>query len=154
VHGDRGSVIAIFRQMWAPEVSENVIRWFMFGVVFATLPIAANYLMAVTQSVAINWGVLLGQGELLLVSAGVTASAAGELQGAVPHVARRFRIVLSGLAYGHVFLSSLWFANIATSRVDQREIDEAAIARGSTIMFLFAVVTGASCVIVSKIGRS
>jgi hypothetical protein len=96
---------------------------------------------------------LLGQGELLLVSAGVAASGAGELSGEPIRQLRRLQIVLSGLAYLIVCVASLWFASTATLRVANRTVDDGVVAYGSVIVFGAAIVTGACCVALPKMRK-
>lgn len=135
----------------APLVSEKVLRWLMFGVAFATLPLLLNLLLAMTRDLQVGWVQLFGQGELLLVSAGVAASGAGELSGETVTALRRFQIFLSGSAYIIVCLSSVWFAGTATLRAADQKVDEVVVANGSLLVFTCAIVTGASCVALSKV---
>ncbi len=103
-----------WKGLLTPLGSDKVLRWLMFGVAFAVLPLVLNLLLAFTRDLPVHGDQVLGQGELLLVSAGVAASGAGELSGEPVRELRRLQIVLSGLAYLIVCLASLWFASTAT----------------------------------------
>ncbi|WP_433825755.1 hypothetical protein ACQP2E_27030 [Actinoplanes sp. CA-015351] len=141
------------RDLLAPLASEKVIRWLMFGVAFATLPLLLNLLLAVTSSREIGIGQLLGQGELLLVSAGVAASGAGELSGEAIEALRRFQIFLSGAAYILVCIASVWFASTATLKAGGQKVNETAVANGSLVLFAAAIITGMCCVGLSRMRR-
>jgi hypothetical protein len=136
---------------WAPLISLKVIRWLLFGVAFATLPIVASYLVAVTQNVSPGMNSILGRGELLIVSAAVAATGAGELQGEAIEELRRFQVFVSAMAYLVVCISSLWFASVTTSVAGDVAINEHAIALGSIVTFVAAVIVGASCVALTEV---
>jgi hypothetical protein len=142
-----------WRGLLSPLTSDKVLRWLMFGVLFATLPLVLNLLLALTRDLQVNWAHLLGQGELLLVSAGVAASGAGELSGESVRELRRFQIVLSGSAYLIVCLASVWFASTATLRVAGQKVDESVVAYGSLIVFATSIITGACCVALSRMHK-
>ncbi|WP_204298812.1 hypothetical protein [Actinoplanes campanulatus] len=139
-----------WRDLLAPLGSEKVIRWLMFGVAFATLPLLLNFLLAITSSREMGLDRLLGQGELLLVSAGVAASGAGELSGEAIAALRRFQVFLSGCAYLLVCTASVWFASTATLRAGGQKVNESAVANGSLVLFLAAIITGMCCVGLSR----
>jgi len=142
-----------WKALLAPLISDKVLRWLMFGVAFATLPLVLNLLLAATRNLPVSWEQLLGQGELLLVSAGVAASGAGELSGEPVRQLRRFQIVLSGLAYIIVCLASVWFAGTATLRGADQPVNERVVAFGSLVVFLSAIVNGACCVALSRLHK-
>lgn len=125
----------------------------MFGVAFATLPLLLNVLLAMTRDLPMGWVQLLGQGELLLVSAGVAASGAGELSGEAVATLRRFQIFLSGSAYLIVCIASVWFAGAATLKAAGQPVNESAVAHGSLIVFVASIVTGACCVALSRMSK-
>lgn len=129
--------------------SEKVLRWLLFGVSFATLPIMANFIFVITQALSPTLPSLAGQGELLIVSAGVAATGAGELQGAALAKLRRVQIFLTAMAYMVVCVSSLWFASVATDIATRRTFDHSTVAGGSLVIFATAIVTGGCCVAIS-----
>jgi hypothetical protein len=130
-------------------IRETLLRWSLFGVAFATLPIAYNALSALTRGNSTSYGELVQHGELLLVSAGISAAAAGELFGRDETSLRSTRLFLVGMCFIIVCLSSLWFADIASvPNVNQR-----VVAIGSTILFCCSVVCGGCCMILSQMRR-
>lgn len=137
-------------QVWAKVaslfISEKVVRWLFFSVAFATLPVIANFLLAVTQGTYPSGPLLLGRGDLLIIAAGVAATGVGELQGVVDESWRRVRIVVTAAAYLIVCTASLWFASVATSLASKVPIREETIVSGSVIVFCSSVLAGASCV--------
>jgi hypothetical protein len=142
-----------WKDLISPLFSDKVLRWLMYGVAFATLPVLLNLVLAVTRNSSLSWEQLLGQGELLLVSAGVAASGAGELSGESVPVLRRFQILLQGLAYIIVCLTSVWFADTANLLASQEQVNERAVAVGSLVIFGSSVLNGGCCVAVSRLRK-
>jgi hypothetical protein len=141
------------RTQHGTTVGETLIRWTMFSVAFAVLPVAYNGLSALTRGKPISYDALLQNGELLLVSAGVAASAAGELFGRQEHLLKNIRLFLVGMSFITVCVASLWFADIATAVRAHELVDKQAIAQGSTLVFLCSVVCGGCCMALSRMER-
>lgn len=136
-----------------PLIREKLLRWGLFGVCFAVLPIAFNAISAATRNGGFSLESLLSNGELLLISAAVSAASAGELFGREEVLMRSTRLFLVGMSFIIVCGSSLWFADIAGATRDQADINEHFIAVGSIIIFFFSAVTGACCVILSELKK-
>jgi hypothetical protein len=129
--------------------SEKLLRWLLFGVLFATLPVMVNFFFVVTQALSPSLSSLVGQGELLIISAGVAATGAGELQGVLLGKLRRVQIFVSAMAYLVVCVSSVWFASVATEIATRKDFDHLAVADGSIAVFVAAIATGGCCVALS-----
>lgn len=137
----------------AAQIREKLLRWGLFGVCFAILPIAFNALSAATRNQEVTLVVLLSRGELLLVSAAISAAAAGELFGREEVLMKSTRLFLIGMSFLTVCGSSLWFADIASVARDGKELNEQLVAYGSISVFLLSVITSGCCVILSELKR-
>lgn len=133
------------------EVRLKVGRWAIFSVAFALLPIGANGLSGLTRGRSVDFDGLVGRGELLLVTAAIAAAAAGELFGRLETRLRGTRLVLVGLSFLVVCVTSYWFADVAVGLQTGQPIDHHVVAVGSTYVFLLNLVVSACAVVVSEI---
>jgi len=138
---DRGEVGAAVR--------EKLLRWAFFGVVFAVLPIIFNAVSAVSRNQNISLYVLLSHGELLLVSAGISAASGGELFGSEEPTFRQTRLFLVGMSFLIVCGASLWFADIAPANRANEILNRGFVAIGQLAVFGCSTVTGGCSIILS-----
>lgn len=131
----------------------TLLKWSLFGVVFAVLPIIFNLAHALTRRDDISFAALLSHGELLLVSVAVAAASVGELFGARREAFRRTRMILVAASMILICLASGWFADIAAGIRAGEDLDDQLIAIGSLVMFIFATISGACCVLVAELSR-
>jgi hypothetical protein len=129
----------------------KVVRWSIFSVAFALLPIGVNGLSAATRNRGIAYDDLVGRGELLLVTAAIAAASAGELFGDKESRLRTTRLFLVGMSFLVVCLSSYWFADIAAGLQSNQVLDRYVIATGSSAVFIFAFIISACSIIVSEL---
>jgi uncharacterized membrane protein len=132
-------------------IREKLLRWALFGVIFALLPITFNFLSAVTRNQAIAVSSLASHGELLLISVSISAAAAGELFGREEGHMRSFRLFVVGMSFIIVCVASLWFADIASAVRTNEAINEGAVAVGSGIIFLSSIMTAGCCIALSEL---
>jgi len=131
-------------------MTEKLIRWFLFGVVIALLPIIFNSLRLFTHGGSLTFGQLVGRGELLLVTAGISAKAIGELIGSSTSM-KIPKIIAGGVSLVILALASLYFADVAATYANNQTLDLSVISRMSLILFLTAVVSGGSCVALAEV---
>lgn len=134
-------------------VATVLVRWMLFGLLISLTPLAASELIAWGRSDWIPYVELVGGGELLLLSVGLVAASVGELFGRDATSYRSARMVIAGLGLALLTLAALWFADVSGAVRDGESIDASAVALGSTIMFSFAVILGASAILVSEVSR-
>ncbi len=85
---------------------DRTIRWFLYSVMFGGFPIFA---VVLAQGSEESVGHILGQGDLLMLGAALSAAAIGEALG-VEHVRRIIRNLLIGACLLTLTASSLIFA--------------------------------------------
>lgn len=127
---------------------EKLVRWALFGVVIALLPIAFSGFKILHRGEAFDHSLLLSDGELLLVSAGIAAAAIGEIVASGAN-AKILKVVCGAGATALLMISSFSFADIAS--LSPTLSDGAAIAAESLWIFAFTVLSGASCIILSEV---
>lgn len=129
------------------------MRWLIFAVVLALLPIIANVLGALTRGQSIGFVSLLENGELFLVSAAVVGAAIAELFGVGKSKLGTVKFIVGAFGGLVVLAASIWFADIAAAQRDGSTIDGEAIAVGSSVLFGLAVVAGLSCIVVGELAK-
>lgn len=142
---------------------EPLVRWLIFSVIFALLPVFSKALvlftglMSTSGSVqapvpALTFGEVLartcGDGELLLVATAIAAAGIGEIVSSVSQNRRLARVVIGGSLLLIVALSSLWYAIIVGS---QTSLDAALVAQGSLVVWFSAVTAAAASVVISAL---
>ncbi len=130
------------------RMSTALTGWVLFGVVMAVLPVAFNGISAATGNQPFTWEAVLGHGELLIVSVGITAAASSRLliDGIHPTV----RVLLLGAGFIIVAIASLWFAQVETLVRNKAAINTDLVVVGSLVVFVSALVTGGFCVYTSE----
>jgi len=61
------------------EVALKLLKWIMFEVIFALMPLAFNWASAELKHKNAGWEEILGRGELLLVAVAIVAAGLGDL---------------------------------------------------------------------------
>jgi hypothetical protein len=133
-------------ELWAA-----FLRWLLYGVALAILPIAVNWMSLLTRGLDANLGAILGSGELLLVSAVLGATAAGDLMGARTRRFIVFRTVLTAFNLILIIFASLWFADTAATIRENPDIERSFVTAGSIVIFLSTVVIGGCSFFVTRL---
>lgn len=145
-------------------VTEALVRWFIFSVVFALLPVISKALVLFTglmttrntldpqEAAKLTLADVLartcGDGELLLVATAIAAAGIGEIAASRSMNRRLARVVVTGSLLIIVTLSSLWYAIIVgTTDALNRQL----VAQGSLIVWLSAVATASVSVLLSAL---
>jgi hypothetical protein len=133
-------------ELWAAFV-----RWVCFGITLAVLPIATNWISSLTRGGEVSAWNILGNGELLLVSAVLGATSVGELMGARTRRFIIFRSVLSGFNLPLILLASIWFADISATVRSDVDVDQRFVAIGSLVVFLTEVTISGCSFLVTRL---
>ena len=128
------------------------IQWLIFSVVIALLPLLCNLLRDIRKGDGIALVRLFSHGELLLVSAAISASSLGHLFGAKNPSNVLLNILAGGAGVGVLMVASFWFADVSAACHSNptESIDSKAICVGSIIVFVCAVAASSSCVLLGK----
>ena len=120
---------------------EYLIRWIIFSVVIALLPLLFNLLRNIGRGENIGFVRLFSHGELLLVSAAISAGALGQLFG-VGSSLSIIKILAGGSCVTIVMVASFWFADISGAYLSNPPVtlNIKAICIGSIIVFIFWMV--------------
>jgi len=92
---------------------KNLLRWFIFGVLLALVPLVASAFDELTKGTFLLINVL-SHGELLLITVGICGSSIGGLIGSKPFK-DNLKVITGGGALIIAILASLYFANISNS---------------------------------------
>lgn len=128
----------------------KLIRWFIFNIIIALLPIYFNCLYLLILGLQPTIEVLTGHGELLLISAAIAAVAIGEQVGS----GRYLLILKLGAVGGCVIMllgASFCFAVVSTSIQSEQVIQTNIVANISIYLFLGAIVSSGSCLALAQV---
>lgn len=128
---------------------EKLVRWLIFSVVIALLPLAFNLLNIISQENTISFYLIFSHGELLLVSAAITATAIGELVASGKNKAIA-KLISGGCCTVDLIVASYWFSLISTSISMSIPVNSKMVAQGSIAIFLFSVLASGSCIALSE----
>lgn len=129
-------------------MAEKLAKWLIFSVILALLPFAFNYLRLASRGVDPTMAKLLGGGELLLVAAGISAAAVGDLIGSGAD-RRLAKLFAGGGSIVVLCLASLHFADVAAARAAPT-FDASVVVWSSQMLFAFAVLGGGGCVALAE----
>lgn len=130
-------------------MAEKIIKWLIFSVVLALLPFAFNYLRLSSRSIDPTFINIFGNGELLLVAAGIAAAAVGDLigSGSGHKIAKLFA---GGGSVVVLCLASLHFADVASLK-NSPTFDADVVVVSSMWFFIFAIISGAGCISLGEV---
>ncbi len=128
----------------------RVGRWIFFAVLLSLLPVGLGAMGTVTRGDPLSFDDLLKHGELFLVSTAVIGAALAELFSGRQQQMATARLWVGGTAGVVLLVAALWFADVATGIRDGSKLDNHTIAIGSVVMFVLALLTGLSCVVVAE----
>lgn len=140
--------IGVFWNRWR-DVIEKLVRWLIFSVTVALLPIMFNYLLLLTNGQTPTVTMIFYRGDILLISSTISAGAIGELIGSSDKL-KIAKYIVGGLCVILLFLTSAWFASL-TSLVNSATFDPEFTANNSIILFIATVMSSASCIILSEV---
>jgi hypothetical protein len=127
------------------------MHWLIFGVVMALIPFGAAILSDSDRGISITLGTLFGQGELLIVATIISAGGIGDLFGAKVGESRRTaRLLVLGFSIVSLVATSYWFADVSSLLFTKHPADAQTVAKGSILLFLFAIVGGISALVLSE----
>ena len=131
-------------------ISEKLVRWLVFSVAISLLPLVFNFLRAYGRGATPSLIDLNAHGELLLISAAIAAAAIGELvaSGGRYQIAK---IIAGGGCVLVLAVASLWFADISAPTSSGALVDYVRVSNASTVVFMFTVISSASCVVLSEV---
>jgi hypothetical protein len=130
----------------AKRMAEKLVRWLVFSVIFALLPLAFNYLRISIRGTAPTLALLLSRGELLLVCAAIAATAIGELIGSGGE-RKIAKYVAGGGCVFVLFLASALFAEISTAIYSGAPVNSEFVSNSSIFVFGFTLISSTSCIV-------
>lgn len=128
--------------------SEKLIRWFIFSVLSALVPLAIGYLGLRLDRQEPSLERVTARGELLLISSTIASAAVGELIAGGRDRATQ-KLLAGGSCMLLVLLSSLFFAAIQA----RQHADPASVLVASLWMFASTLMASSACVYLSHEGE-
>ncbi len=131
---------------------ERLVRWFIFSVTIALLPLMFNYFRLLGRGENPDMNLVVSRGELLIVSAAIAAGAVGELIASGRALAIP-KLISGGGCILILFLASLWFADISVAAISGQVIDARTVSVYSMYIFAFTVVSSGSSLVLAGISE-
>jgi hypothetical protein len=138
--------IVVTQTLAKAKPTERLLRWFIFSVVIALAPLIYSFLSALTHQRPMGLFLISGHGEILLLSAAISAAAIGELFSSKPGKGIP-KLLAGGGCVTILFLASLWFEDIVSST---EPIRMSVVEYGSLAMFVSALVSSGSCIALAE----
>ena len=126
-------------------MSEKLVRWLMFSVVLALIPIAFETLSLLTRGKSATVGQMLEHGELYLVATGLCATATGELFGSGERLPRK-KIICGGATIIVLLFAALCFADVSAAQIGGGAVEVDVVRNLSLLLLGCAVLSSAACV--------
>ncbi|MEV6167649.1 hypothetical protein AB0L99_05405 [Streptomyces sp. NPDC051954] len=139
------------RQQAREAALSKVLHWLFFGVIFAVMPIIAGLLINASRLGSLGFWSLIGRGELLIVTAGLAAAAAGQI---FTKKSSRRHLMSSFLAFSNIViacLSSIVYANISAGLQEGDEINDGFVGVLSLVFFGITLVTAGSSALIVEL---
>jgi hypothetical protein len=141
--GDPDVEIAIAKR---DHVGKRLAFWFMFGVIFAVLPVSLRILVSGMSKNGVSIEQLLGDGELFISTAAISAAAIGDILYVAFQEGNKFstsKQIVSGFSafvcLGCCLLSAAAYLNVKASTAG-------AIVDVSVALFVITLVAAMACV--------
>lgn len=130
-------------------MSGKLLKWFLFSVIVAILPVALDALKLLTRSKGVTLDGIVGKGELLLIVVGLSAAAVGDLVEKNSHYVK-LKLLSAFLGVLTIGIASWYFAYVADSYASGASVSSSVVATTSIWLLIFAVATGAGCLIIPE----
>ena len=131
-------------------MTDFLVRWFIFGVIIALMPVIFNLFGEALSTGRFNFLGAIANGELLLISTAIAAPALGELIGS--GISRNIpNLLAGGSSIVLLLLTSFGFAYISGARRSSRPLNSAVISGSSLVMFLFTISASCTCVCLANL---
>jgi ABC-type glycerol-3-phosphate transport system permease component len=130
-------------------IVDRLVRWFMFSVLIALIPILFNFIGVILDNQPISTARLFGKGELLLIAVAISGRGMGEL---IPSGMNRaiVKIIVIGSNLIIISLASYGFAYTSAKISSGASPDPTTIARVSIGLFLSALIASGCCIWLKK----
>lgn len=127
-------------------VVERLVIWFIFSVIVTLTPFFLGFFQSVDHDQRFTFSLILGNGQLFLVSVAIAAAALGDLVAIeVSAIQRIMKTVAIGSCTLVVLISSLWYGDISAASQSQPAPDPRTISAGSVIVYFWALASSAWC---------
>jgi hypothetical protein len=132
------------------SIPQKLIRWGIFSVIIALLPVFFNLLTVGSRGGSLSLRQVASHGELLLISTAIAAASVGDLIASGSKLPMA-KILAGGGCIVGLFLGSLWYADISAAQAANVVLNPAWINNGSAIVFALTLVSSGSCVALAEV---
>ena len=138
----------------AERLTAKLMRWLIFSVVLALVPLAFTALRLSTRGDSPSLLTCLlraiSRGELLLIAAILCGRSSGELVGSGTSY-RISKTISAGGAVILLMLAALYFADVTAAQLSGQHIEAALVQKVSLILFVCGLFCSASCLTLAEL---
>ncbi|MEU3775123.1 hypothetical protein AB0F11_18285 [Streptomyces sp. NPDC032472] len=136
---------AVTTSPWERAIIRAML-WFSFSVILSLLPLFAAFIFKSTKGEVVTYAEVAGKGELLIITTGMAAAAAGDLwaKGAAK---QWLTTALACLNTALAIFTTLWFGYLTALADEKSKVDQEFIATWSTTMFVISFLASGMSII-------
>ncbi len=132
-------------------MSLRVIRWLIFNVALAVVPLVVSGLIRATRGQALSLYIMLANGELLLITVCMAGAAIGELLGIKERRYPKLELIAGGTCVVILVVTAIYFADISSAHTSSQQIDFAVIKWTSLVLYTSGFIASLSCIVIAEI---
>ena len=126
------------------DCQERLIQWAVFGVAISLIPFGFRWVLFDVTSRPLALNELISQGELLLISTALAATAIGDVISVHPRLQTR-ALIVGGLSLITVITGASYYAlvNAGLLKTDH-------VVRTSLALFIFSLIGGCTSIVAAE----
>ncbi|MDM8564334.1 hypothetical protein QUF74_01625 [Candidatus Halobeggiatoa sp. HSG11] len=130
--------------------TDKTIRWLLFSVLMALLPIVFNALSFEVRGQLNSFSQLISRGELLLIATAICTAAIGELFVSGSKL-RILKAIIGGFTVMILTLATAYFVDISAIPLSDMQLEtKTIIVNRSILIFECSVIFGGCCTLLSE----
>lgn len=130
---------------------DKILTWLFFSVIIALIPILFPVIPRRARGQNFYADDLIGNGELLIVSAALSASATGELVNGVSRFTT-LNVFVIGITIITLLITTMTFTHLDSSKYnsDISAIDRVFVAKASIGLFIASLISSGMCIAIGR----
>lgn len=133
-------------------MANKLLQWIVFSVAVGLMPIIFTLIHSATIGANASLDIILGRGELIMVSCLLSATALGELvSGGKSYF--RWRLFSGGGCLCILLIASFWFATISTQLSQGEPYNRELVATWSIPLFFITIAAASGAIILAEMSN-
>lgn len=137
------------------KLFNRFIFWLIYTVVISLLPIGFHALQFINRGEPVKLFNILSNGELLIISVGMAATAIGEAlwrkSNNLVHNSLVLHIV--GICFLLLIVSAFYYADVAAMNMAKNIVEEQVLVKNSLLLYLFTFISSSCCIVLLEMNN-